>query len=203
MLVAVASLLPGPRETEGYCMKARRVLLVSLVGCLGLFCILCGCGLGVVLKVLPVFEMDGQSMAPALHTGDLLWVNPFAYRQHLPERGDVIVLRQPDGGWLLTKRVIGLPGEQVVILEEKVFIDGAELVESYVDDPTRSGRVASVSLSEHQVYVLGDNRNHSNDSRSFGPLSLDSIVGKVVLVVSPDRVYLMPTVPYPTPGTGP
>jgi signal peptidase I len=184
-------------------MKARRVLLIPLVGCLGLFCILCGCGLGVVLRALPVFKMQGHSMEPALQSGDLLFVNPWAYRRHLPARGDVIVLRYSDEGWLLPKRVIGLPGERVDIADGKIFIDGLELVESYVDQSARAGQVASVSLSERQVYVLGDNRNHSSDSRNFGPVSLGDIVGKVVVVQSPERMRLMPEMSYPTPGIVP
>ena len=142
-------------------------------------------------------------MEPAIHSGDLAWVNPWAYRQHLPARGDMIVFIGGPYGELMFKRVIGLPGEQVAILDEKVFIDGIPLAESYIDQPTRSGRVKSLNLSEHQVYVLGDNRNHSNDSRSFGPVSLDSITGKVVFVLSPDRMYLMPEVSYPTAGKVP
>ena len=106
-------------------MKGRRLLLIPLVGCLGLCAILCGCGMGVARMTFPVTRMEGQSMAPTLKTGDLTRVNLWAYRRHPPMRGDLIVLKHP-AGELLLKRVIGLPGEQVDIIDGKVFIDGAQ-----------------------------------------------------------------------------
>jgi signal peptidase I len=185
-------------------MTRRWRLWISLAVGLVLLCMLCACNLLLLRLVFAPTRLEGQSMEPALHSGELLWMNTWAYRQHLPARGDVIIflVPVPDGG-LSFKRVIGLPGEEVAILDGAVLIDGTPLAEPYIDVPTLPGKQASVKLSDREVFVLGDNRNHSTDSRTFGPLPLDNIVGKAVLVVSPGRMQVVPKVSYPTPGTGP
>jgi signal peptidase I len=99
-------------------MRGHRVPLLSLVGCLGLLCIFCAFGLIVVRIAFPAYKVFGLTMEPALYAGNLALMNPRAYRQHLPVRGDVIVFRDPGGRYLLT-RLIGLPSEQIAILDGK------------------------------------------------------------------------------------
>lgn len=122
----------------------------------------------------------GQSMEPNLHSDERLVVEKLSYRFHGPRRGDIVVLHDPAGGpELLIKRVIGLPGERVTIADGRVYIDGRALDEPYVTQPTQGGGRTWV-VPPLTVFVMGDNRSASRDSRVFGPVSLDQIVGRAV-----------------------
>jgi signal peptidase I len=122
----------------------------------------------------------GQSMQPGLHTNERLVVEKLSYRFHGPRRGDVVVLHDPSGGSeLLIKRVIGLPGERVTIADGHVFVDGVALQEPYLDQKT-SGNGSSWLVPPLRVFVMGDNRQASRDSRSFGTVPLDEIVGRAL-----------------------
>lgn len=122
----------------------------------------------------------GQSMEPNLHTDERLVVEKLSYRFHGPRRGDIVVLHDPSGGpELLIKRVVGLPGERVTMSDGRVYIDGVALAESYLSQSTQgSGR--SWLVPPLTAFVMGDNRNASRDSRVFGPVSLDQIVGRAL-----------------------
>jgi signal peptidase I len=127
-------------------------------------------------------RVDGQSMEPNLHTDQRLVVEKVSYRFHGPQRFDVVVLRLPDqGDELLIKRVVGLPGEEVEISGGYVYINGERLEEPFTEAETRPGRQNKVLVPPLHVFVLGDNRNHSNDSRSFGPVPIENIVGRAWL----------------------
>ena len=122
----------------------------------------------------------GQSMQPNLYTNERLVVEKLTYRFHGPRRGDVIVLHDPEGGpESLIKRVVGLPGERIQITDGRLFIDGVLLDEPYLSQGTQSvGR--SWSVPPLSVFVLGDNRVASRDSRTFGAVQLDQIVGRAL-----------------------
>ncbi len=119
----------------------------------------------------------GQSMEPNLHTDMRLVVEKLSYRLHTPQRGDIVVLRVRPEDELLIKRVIGLPGDEVAIHDGQVYVNGQPLDEPYLDQETRGNLAARVVPPLH-VFVMGDNRRASNDSRSFGPVHIDNIVGK-------------------------
>jgi signal peptidase I len=124
-------------------------------------------------------RVEGQSMEPNLHSNQRLVVEKLSYRFHGPQRFDVVVIKVPSqGDELLIKRIVGLPGETVEIHDGQVYIDGQLLNEPFTDEQTRPGRYASVTVPPLHVFVLGDNRNHSNDSRSFGPVAIENIVGR-------------------------
>ena len=124
-------------------------------------------------------RVEGQSMEPSLHSDQRLVVEKISYRFHGPQRFDVVVLRLVgQGDELLIKRVIGLPGETVEFRDGSVYINGNRLDEPFLQDNTRPGRQSTVVVPPLHVYVMGDNRDYSNDSRSFGPVSIENIVGR-------------------------
>jgi signal peptidase I len=151
--------------------------------------------------LLQAFYIPSASMEPTLHQDDRVLVNKLSYKIGDLERGDVIVFEKPEGvgGDIddFIKRVIGLPGETVSFSGGSVFIDGRELSESYVNGaPTNSGAIIdgcsnapavadTCVVPDGMVFVLGDNRGSSQDSRYFGPIDDDAIVGRAFLKVWP------------------
>jgi signal peptidase I len=130
----------------------------------------------------------GHSMEPNLHTDQRLVVEKVSYRLHEPHRGDVVVLRLPERGpELLIKRVVALPGETIEIQGGAVHIDGDPLQESYLARQT-NGAYGPLTVPEGHVFVMGDNRGASNDSRAFGPVPLDRVVGRAWLSYWPLEV---------------
>ena len=148
--------------------------------------------------LLAHFVVDGTSMASTLAEGDRVFVNKLSYRLHEPNRGDVVVLHQINGRTErdLIKRVIGLPGETIEMVDCQVRITevGAPaprvLVEPYLDpdvvSPDRCGaQFAPQVVPEGEVFVLGDNRDGSQDSRALGPIPQDDLVGRAFVVFWP------------------
>ena len=142
-----------------------------------------------ITSVIKNFRVKGSSMEPNLHDGQFLIVNRIVYHFHPPQRGDIIVFHPPyNNGKDYIKRVIGLPGETVEIREGRVFINGRELVEPYIREPGyRSWGPAVVGPDE--LFVLGDNRDHSNDSRSWGMLPISNVIGKAWISYWPPRYW--------------
>jgi signal peptidase I len=123
-------------------------------------------------------QVHGQSMEPTLHTDQRLVVEKISYRFHGPRHGDIVVLKSPQQSTeLLIKRVIGLPGETVEIRQGRVYINGQELDEPYLERPT-GGNWGPIIVPPLHVFVLGDNRGVSNDSRAFGVVPIENIVGR-------------------------
>ncbi len=143
--------------------------------------------------VLAHFVVEGESMYSTLETGDRVFVNKLSYRLHDPNRGDVVVLHQITGASErdLIKRVIGLPGETVEVRNCTVLIDGRVLNEPYLDPevvtPTDCGGDYSLNgpVPENHVFVMGDNRGGSQDSRVIGPIDEDDLVGRAFVVFWP------------------
>lgn len=134
---------------------------------------------------IPRFMVDGHSMEPNFHDADRLIVSRMNYLFGSPQRGDIIVFNSPQNpeGEPLIKRVIGLPGEKVEIRDAKVYIDGMPLDEPYIAEPCRPSSCtdAEWTLGPDEFFVMGDNRNHSNDSRRFGPVKLSAIIGEALI----------------------
>jgi signal peptidase I len=143
----------------------------------------------VVINLLTArIRVDGMSMEPTLHNGEFIIVNKMAYRLGKPSLGDVIVFhppRSPEQEYI--KRIIGLPGDQVVISAGKVVVNGQKLDEPYIAAPPRYE--GNWSVPEDSLFVLGDNRNNSQDSHSWGTVTLDAVVGKAVFVYWPPTVW--------------
>jgi signal peptidase I len=131
----------------------------------------------------------GNSMAPGIHDGDRILVNHLSLVFGAVERGDVVVMRYPlDPSIDYIKRVVGLPGDHVVIDDGVVTVNGVSLDEPYVGTRDRYTRLDVTVMPEH-YFVLGDNRLHSSDSREFGQVPGAYLRGQVdIRVWPPDRV---------------
>lgn len=135
------------------------------------------------------FYVQGASMEPNFHNKEYLIIDEISYRFSTPQRGQVIVFRYPRNPQeYFIKRVIGLPGEEVQIKDGEVTIFNAEnpngfiLKESYLPSglKTESQSDQRVTVGPDELYVLGDNRSNSRDSRFFGPVSKSFIIGKIL-----------------------
>ena len=142
--------------------------------------------------VLAHFVVEGSSMHSTLETGDRVFVNKLSYRMHDPNRGDVVVLHEVTGASErdLIKRVIGLPGETIEMANCEVKIDGRTLQEPYLDPAVVTHSECGldfppVLVPEDHVFVMGDNRGGSQDSRSIGPIEEDDLVGRAFVVFWP------------------
>ena len=166
--------------------------------------------------VAQAFRIPSASMEPQLEVGDRVVVSRLAYDAHEPRRGDIVVfdcppatgcadtgsqalpvravktvaeallLRQPDVEEFI-KRVIGLPGETVEGHDGYVWIDGKVLIEPYLADGTVTSDFGPIEVEDGKLWVMGDNRGNSADSRVFGQIEQDSIVGRAILRVWPPQ----------------
>ena len=131
-------------------------------------------------------EVRGPSMQPTYHSGQRLFVTRYFFSE--PHRGDVVVFHPPTPSKDdYIKRVIGVPGDHVVVKDGRVWVNGEERFESYRvgAQTTCFGRYCAITLREGEYYVLGDNRPNSSDSRAWGPVRRDRIVGKAWLLYYP------------------
>ena len=129
-------------------------------------------------------RVDGFSMEPTMHNGEFVLVNKMAYKLGSPNIGDVIVFRYPrDPAQEYIKRVIGLPGDQIKVLNGLVYVNGKPLSEPYI--ASKPAYQTEWTVPQDSLFVLGDNRNNSSDSHSWGPLPLENVVGKALVVYWP------------------
>lgn len=122
----------------------------------------------------------GQSMEPNLSQYQRLIIDKLSYRLHPPQRGDIVVINLPRMDEMLVKRVVGLPGETISLHDGQVYVNGVVIPEPFPHDLGFQD-MAPLRLEPLQYFVMGDNRSNSNDSRSFGPIPRDYIVGRVWL----------------------
>ncbi len=142
-----------------------------------------------IRSVVQNFRIDGISMEPNFHDGQFLIINKLAYKLGRPARGDVIVFRYPlDPDRDFIKRVIGLPGDTVEVRQGRVYINGELVREPYpLLDGTYS--MEAVTVGPDELYVLGDNRDHSSDSHRWGPVPMDLVIGKAWISYWPPRYW--------------
>jgi signal peptidase I len=169
--------------------------------------------IAVVVKsfVAQAFYIPSGSMLPQLQINDRVVVSKVSYRLHDPRRGDIVVFDAPGGGPKddsplperavrsviqsiglsapstdeYIKRVVGLPGERVEGLGGKVLVDGRQLIEPYLPAGVATGDFAAVIVPPHTLWVMGDNRGNSADSRVFGPIPQSTVVGRAFTRVWP------------------
>jgi signal peptidase I len=133
------------------------------------------------------FFVIGQSMEPNFHDGDYLIIDEISYRLRDPQRGEIVVFKYPQNpSQRYIKRIIGLPGETVEIKEGKVIIfnkEGSQVLDesAYLSPDVFTPGEIRMTLAEDEYFVLGDNRNASSDSRRWGALPRDKIIGRVFL----------------------
>lgn len=127
-------------------------------------------------------------MEPHIRSGEYVLINTFAYRIGTPHRGDIVAFRhEGDARGIFIKRVIGLPGDHIRIDRGRVYVNGAALDEPYVRHADKR-TFREIAVPSASVYVLGDNRAESEDSRSFGPVGDDLLVGRALAGVWPPRM---------------
>jgi signal peptidase I len=139
--------------------------------------------LSIVFFPMQAFQVSGQSMLPRLVDGERILVDELTPRISSLERGDIVVFRHPrDPRRFLVKRVIGLAGEIVEIRRGRVFVNGVGLEERYLpQDGLDGSEHPPIRLGESDYFVLGDHRDDSEDSRTWGPLGGSQIVGRAFL----------------------
>jgi len=145
------------------------------------------------------YEVLSVSMEPTLHEGQYLIVSKINYWLHKPERGDIVVFDPPADNAStipLIKRIVGLPGEKVEARDGRIWINNVALNESYTSGPLNY--MGSWTLGTGEYFALGDNRNNSNDSHSWGPLQGENIIGKTIFRYWPfNKMGTFPTYAFP------
>jgi signal peptidase I len=157
-------------------------------------------------QVAKPYRIPTPSMEPTLHCAkpiefcqgrfsDRVIANRLAYRFGSPKRGQIVVFNAPsaadrcapgDGGSTFVKRIVGLPGERISERKGTIFVDGRRLVEPYVDPHLRGTRDGNwPRVARGHYFVLGDNRTHSCDSRTWGPVPRNSLIGRAMVTYWP------------------
>ena len=157
--------------TAGQRQLLKLVLLVVLSFCSYLF---------FSRVVVTAVEVKGASMSPTLVAGDRFLLNRFAYLTRDPKRGELVVLKDPETGDLIVKRIVGLPCETVIMQNDSAFVNGRRIIGPYASRGVRadySPLGKAIVIPRDYYFVLGDNRMRSVDSRTFGPVPRDSILG--------------------------
>ena len=135
-----------------------------------------------------VMVQDGPSMQPNLYRGYRLMSEKVSYRLHTPRRGDVVVIARPKGERTLIKRVVALPGETVEVRDGHTWIDGQPIAEPWVTYFGGPGYPAT-RVPDDCVFILGDNRPNSRDSRAIGPVPVSTIRGRAWLIYWPPSKF--------------
>lgn len=142
----------------------------------------------IMIFVVRSYKVQGQSMEPTIHDGEMLMVNRFIFDYRPPKTGDIVVIIPPgDPKRKYIKRVIGGPRQTVRVENSKVYVDNYELKEPYIRETMQSGDFTQ-TVPDDAIFVMGDNRNNSTDSRNaaiVGFVPLKNVVGKAIFIFWP------------------
>lgn len=135
--------------------------------------------------LLQSVEVSGSSMVPTFHNSDRCLLNRVICDFRAPHRGEIVVVRDPTDGAYCVKRVVGLPGESLYFKDGRLFVNGEELDEPYLPAGTRTFTPEKIQnelvlCGKDRYFILGDNRNNSFDSRFYGPIARQNILGIVM-----------------------
>ncbi len=136
------------------------------------------------------YQVLSVSMEPTLHEGQYLLISKTSYWFHEPERGDIVVVEPLNGdknSIPLIKRLIGLPGDTIEARDGRLWINGVAINETYVSGPL--SYVNRWTLGANEYFILGDNRNNSSDSHSWGPIPKENIIGKAIFRYWPLELF--------------
>ena len=179
-------------------MEEPKGILKELLGWIVYIAVIIGLTWLIITFVGQRTRVSGHSMEATLHDGDNLIVDKLSYRFRDPKRFEIIVFpyRHKENTYYI-KRIIGLPGETVQVKDGYVYIDGEKLDENYGLEVMEDAGIAAepIELGEDEYFVLGDNRNHSSDSRdpSVGILHIDELIGRAWIRIWPlDRIGVIP-----------
>ncbi len=160
----------------------------------------------VYLFILTPNQVKGASMEPTFHSGDYILTSRVTYKLRRPQRGDVVVFKSPKNPDIeYIKRIIGIAGDKILIKNGEVFVNDIKLEETYIAAKTNLWETGYVKegipiiIPENHVFVMGDNRPRSSDSREFGPISISNIIGQVFYRYFPTTV--MGAIPNPFPSS--
>lgn len=145
--------------------------------------------------LIQAFYIPSPSMVPTLQEDDRVLVNKLSYDLHDVHRGDIVVFERPAGEASnpeikdLIKRVVGLPGEKLEAKEGKLHVNGRPLEEPYLPEGSQTDGLEPMEVPPGHVFVMGDNRANSSDSRRFGAIDEDTIVGRAFVLVWPLKAF--------------
>lgn len=164
----------------------------------------------VYLFLMQPHQVNGQSMIPNFQDGEHVMTDKISYKFREPMRGEIVVFHSPPAagcvegtGCDFIKRIIGIPGDRVAVRENAIWINGEKLPEPYIPSnfeilPGRATLDQEIYLAPDEYFVSGDNRPHSSDSRFWGPITKDEIVGRVFLRYWPlNEMSLIKKAEYP------
>lgn len=157
----------------------------------------------IYLFIISPQEINGASMEPSFYNRELILTNKIEYKMKQPQRGDIIVFKSPKNKDIdYIKRILGLPGDTVLLKNSSFYINGHKIPEPYLAPGTYTSpgsflsEGVEITVPEGKYFVSGDNRPHSSDSREFGTISFEDIIGKALLRYWPPNKYGMVIYPH-------
>lgn len=188
MILGVSALLVASRIVVKRAYSIPPVVRTSIIETLDACIFAAVLSLVIITFVVQAFYIPSGSMEPTLMVNDRILVAKFLYRFEPIARGDVIVFRYPLNPQRdFVKRVMGLPGDRAQLKEGVVYVNGQRISEKGYTIKADFGNYGPVTVPQGQFFVLGDNRNNSEDSRFFGYVPRDNIIGKAIFIYWPPQ----------------
>ncbi len=181
----VDTIMPKPQRKKNFASSLSKSISTFFMDFLETIVVAMSIFVVIYLFLVQPHEVKGSSMEPNFHNNDYILTDKISYKFSYPKRGDVIIFKSPKNPEVdYIKRVIALPGETVKVLQGYVYVNDNKLPEVYLADQTSLfpgsylTEGSNITVGEDQLFVLGDNRPHSSDSREFGPIDKKLIIGK-------------------------